>query len=556
VRRPFPLVIAAAALLLAAVPARGADDPLRRGIDPVSTKLSPSLDAVLTTDGGRTSPEKSFRMDLALDYASGLMSLKIGDQKVDDLLQHRFDLHLLGAYAFTDWAEAAIDVPFTPYQKSNFGALAAQTGFVDREPSSWGLGDVRVHGKFRLLREDLHYVTVAALAEVRIPTGADESFLGERSVLVYPRLIVERTFLARLRVGLDLGYRYRALPGRYLNLYVGDELAFAVAGAVDLPVVFSRKWSVGAEVLLSTPARAPFGGTSGDALKTPLEILVGLKVQLWKNLWAQVGGGTGYFGESGFGREAFRLFATVGYTRIWRDKDGDGIPDEEDRCPDQPEDKDGYQDDDGCPDPDNDGDGIPDHQDQCPDVAGPAKFHGCPDTDGDGIPDPQDRCPKDAGPKEYDGCPDSDGDEVPDIDDKCPDKPGPAIDEGCPKPKPWVVYEGGKLILKDAVHFDSGRASIKPASLIILDELAAQLKQHPEIKRLRIDGHTDNQGPAVMNLELSQKRAEAVVEYLVTKGIEAARLSAKGFGLERPIATNSTPLGRAKNRRVECSILE
>ncbi|HEY3448813.1 MAG TPA: OmpA family protein [Myxococcales bacterium] len=552
-RRPS-LLVAALAIALA-LPARAADDPLRRGIDPVPTKLSPSIDSVLTTDGGRTSPEKSFRLDLGIDYAAGLLSLKMGDRKLNDLIEHRLDLHLLGAYAFTDWLEVGLDVPVTAYQKTDFAALERATGFADREPSSAGMGDVRLQGKFRLLREEEHYVTVSALAEVRVPTGADASFLGERSVLVYPRAIVERTFLGRLRVGLDLGYRFRALPGRYLNLYVGDELAFAAAGSVDLPPLFSRQWSVGAEVLVSTPARAPF--STSDAFKTPVEVLLGLKVQLWKNFYAQLGGGTGYFGESGLGHEAWRFLLTVGYTRVWHDRDGDGIADSEDGCPDQAEDKDNFEDEDGCPDPDNDKDGIPDAQDQCPDVPGTAKMHGCPDTDGDGIPDFKDRCPKEAGPAEYDGCPDSDNDEVPDVDDKCPDKPGPAEADGCPKAKPWVVYEAGKLILKDAVHFDSGRASIKQNSLPILDDLAGLLKLHPEIKKVRIDGHTDNQGPAVMNLELSQKRAEAVVAYLVAKGgIEPGRLSAKGFGLERPIGSNATPLGRAKNRRVECSILE
>ncbi|MGC4117355.1 MAG: OmpA family protein [Myxococcales bacterium] len=551
-RRPCLLVAAVATLW--ALPVRAADDPLRRGIDPVFTKLSPSIDSIITVDGGRTSPGKSFRLDLGLDYTAGLLSLKVGDQKINDLIEHRFDLHLLGSYAFTDWAEVGVDLPFTPFQKTHFGTLGQATGFFDREPSSAGLGDLRVQGKFRLLREEDHFVTVAALAEVRLPTGADASFLGERSVLVYPRAIVERTFLDRLRVAVDLGYRYRALPGRYLNLYVGDELAFAAAASVQLPQLFSRQWSVGAEVLVSTPARAPFNGS--DAFKTPVEVLAGLKVQLWKNFWAQAGGGTGYFGTSGLGHEAWRFFLTVGYTRIWYDRDHDGIPDGEDGCPDQAEDLDGFKDGDGCPDPDNDGDGIPDQQDQCPDVPGLPKLHGCPDGDGDGIPDAKDRCPKDAGPAKLDGCPDADGDEIADIDDKCPDRPGPAEADGCPKAKPWVVYEAGKLVLKDAVHFDSGRASIKKNSLPILDDLAALLKLHPEIKRVRIDGHTDNEGPAVMNLELSQKRAEAVVAYLISKGIEASRLSAKGFGLERPIASNATPLGRAKNRRVECSILE
>jgi outer membrane protein OmpA-like peptidoglycan-associated protein len=287
-----------------------------------------------------------------------------------------------------------------------------------------------------------------------------------------------------------------------------------------------------------------------------VEALLGLKVQLYKSFWAQAGGRHRRLRRDRAGPRGLALLPHRRLHAHLARRDGDGVPDAEDGCPNDKEDLDRHQDDDGCPDPDNDGDGLPDAQDECPDAAGPARLRGCPDGDGDGVPDAKDRCPKDAGPVDYDGCPDADGDEVPDVDDRCPGRAGPAEADGCPKARPWVVYESGKLMLKDAVHFDSGRATIKRNSLPILDELASILKLHPEIKRLRIDGHTDNQGPAVMNLELSQKRAEAVVDYLISKGVEPERLSAKGFGLERPIATNATPLGRAKNRRVECSILE
>ncbi|MBI5549010.1 MAG: OmpA family protein [Deltaproteobacteria bacterium] len=546
--------------VMLSLPSSGAlaaeDLPLRRGIDPISTKLSSTIDGFLTSEGARTSPGGSYKLELAFDYASGLMSLKVGDEKIDELIRHRLDLHLLGAYAITDWAEAAIDVPFTVFQQNGFAALRDATGFDDPAPSKAGLGDVRVLGKLRLLREDRHLVTVSALAELRLPTGADSSFLGERSVLVYPRAMLERTFLDRLRVGLDAGYRYRALPGRYLNLYVGDELALAISGAFELPRVLERKWSVMGELLVSTPSRAPFTATSSDALKTPLELLLGLRVQVYRNLWASLGGGTGFLGEAGFGREGLRLFAMVGYTRVWHDRDGDGIADDEDKCPDAPEDRDGFEDGDGCPDPDNDGDGVPDGEDGCPLLAGPKKLRGCPDADGDGIPDPQDKCPQQPGPVENEGCPDSDGDEVPDHEDKCPQEPGPAANDGCPGTKPWVVFEKGKLTLKDSVHFDTGKASIKQNSLPILDELAKILTEHLEVKQVRIEGHTDNVGGAALNQDLSQRRAQSVVDYLVSKGLDGGRLSAKGFGEDKPVAPNTTPLGRAKNRRVECNVLE
>jgi outer membrane protein OmpA-like peptidoglycan-associated protein len=554
VRRLFALI--AAVVCVAPRGALAADNPMRRGIDPVTDKLALTLDGFASEEGARTSPKGSWRAFFALDYVSGLMSLKIGDLKTDNLIRDRVDLHLMGSYAITDWAEVAADLPFTAYQKNGFAALQAATGFIDAKPAAWGLGDIRAMGKFRILNEDKYYVTLSAIAEVRLPSGADSSFLGERSVLVYPRAVVEHTFLKKLRVAVDAGYRYRALPGRYLNLYVGDELAFAAAASYDLPELFKRQWSVNAEVLFSTPARAPFRSGSQDSLKTPFEGLAGLKVQLHGNWYASVGVGSGFLGETGLGREGFRFFVTVGYARVIRDRDGDGIPDDVDQCPDQKEDFDGFQDEDGCPDLDNDKDGIPDTLDACPNTPGVKKFRGCPDTDGDGIPDWADHCPKQPGPVEYDGCPDTDGDEIPDNEDRCPNEPGPASNDGCPLQKPVVVYDNGKLLLKDSVHFDTGKATIKSNSLPILDEVINVLVAHPEVKKMRVDGHTDNVGPAAFNQDLSQRRAQAVVDYLVSKGIDPARLSAKGFGLDRPIANNATALGRAKNRRVECAILE
>jgi outer membrane protein OmpA-like peptidoglycan-associated protein len=280
-----------------------------------------------------------------------------------------------------------------------------------------------------------------------------------------------------------------------------------------------------------------------------------MRAGLGHGLEAMLGAGTGIATESGFGRESFRVIALLRYERPFNDRDGDGIRDEDDQCPDVPEDRDGFEDSDGCPDPDNDGDGIPDSQDRCPDKPGPKTFEGCPDTDGDGVPDSQDRCPDEKGPKDLEGCPDSDGDEVPDVDDKCKDVAGPASDEGCPG-KPLVVLEQKRLVIKGAINFDSGKASIKKESLAVLDAVAEVLQAHPEIKHVTVEGHTDNVGAAALNRDLSQRRAESVVHYLVGREIARERLEAKGFGEDRPIAPNDTTLGKAKNRRVEFTIVE
>lgn len=208
-----------------------------------------------------------------------------------------------------------------------------------------------------------------------------------------------------------------------------------------------------------------------------------------------------------------------------RDKDGDGLPDKEDKCPDQPEDHDGHEDLDGCPDMDNDADGVPDEVDRCAD--NPEDIDGFEDND---------------------GCPDmdNDGDGVADEWDKCRDVPGATDNGGCPKTK---EIKRGALILR-GVNFEVGKAVLTPNSYRLLDDVHASLAEWKEVK-LEIQGHTDSQGRDETNLRLSQQRAEAVVEYLVGKGVEPSRLRAVGYGEVRPIADNTTAAGRARNRRVE-----
>jgi outer membrane protein OmpA-like peptidoglycan-associated protein len=239
------------------------------------------------------------------------------------------------------------------------------------------------------------------------------------------------------------------------------------------------------------------------------------------------------------------------------DTDGDGIPDKVDKCPTEPEDKDGFQDADGCPDPDNDNDGILDKDDKCPnepeDKDGFEDEDGCPDPDNDkdGILDTDDKCPNEAGPKENGGCPDKDkdGDGVVDRLDKCPEQPGPADNDGCPKPK-FIVVTKEKIELKQKVHFATNKSTIYPDSFPMLTEVAEVLKSRPEIK-VRIEGHTDSRGTLKHNMVLSQDRAESVKAFLVNHGVEPERMEARGFGPTQPIDDNRTSKGRENNRRTE-----
>ena len=269
------------------------------------------------------------------------------------------------------------------------------------------------------------------------------------------------------------------------------------------------------------------------------------------------------------------------------DADGDGVPDRKDKCPDTP--KGATVDINGCPG-DSDGDGVYNGLDKCPDTpkGWPVDAQGCPkDTDGDKVADGADSCPNTPTGARVDakGCPmDSDGDGVPDGLDKCPDTPrGARVDttgcptdgdkdgvsdglDQCPDSKPGVKVDekGCEIIVKapqlfemekktlvlEGVHFEVNKAELTPDSLTVLDMVAASLKDWPEVK-VEIGGHTDSTGGTKHNLELSQKRAEAVQAYLVSRGVDASRLAAKGYGKAKPVADNKTAEGKTKNRRVE-----
>ena len=232
------------------------------------------------------------------------------------------------------------------------------------------------------------------------------------------------------------------------------------------------------------------------------------------------------------------------------DTDGDGIEDSKDSCPD----KAGLAEFNGCPD--TDGDGVADNNDDCPTVAGLKALAGCPDADGDGVADAKDDCPKVAGPAANKGCPyaDTDKDGVLDKDDKCPDVVGTVANNGCPEvvaPTAEVIAtlnEYAKTIL-----FDSGKSSFQQQTFPVLQAITAILKEYPA-SNFSIEGHTDSVGSKTLNQGLSDKRANAVMAYLIQNGIAGERLSAYGFGENYPIESNATRAGRANNRRVDVKL--
>jgi outer membrane protein OmpA-like peptidoglycan-associated protein len=245
------------------------------------------------------------------------------------------------------------------------------------------------------------------------------------------------------------------------------------------------------------------------------------------------------------------------------DRDGDGITDDVDRCPDDPEDRDGYQDEDGCPEQeDTDGDGIQDDRDLCPiepeDRDDYLDSDGCPepDNDYDQIPDDADQCdnePEDRdGTSDSDGCPDPDNDRdgFPDVTDRCPNEPGIEAEQGCPRVYQDVEVTSTGIVIRQQIFFEFNRAVIRPQSFPILDTVAQVLRDFPDI-RIEVQGHTDSRGNDAFNMRLSQSRADAVRQYLINQGIAADRLTARGYGETMPIESNLTNEGRALNRRVE-----
>lgn len=235
------------------------------------------------------------------------------------------------------------------------------------------------------------------------------------------------------------------------------------------------------------------------------------------------------------------------------DADNDGLVDKEDNCPNEK----GPKENKGCPYGDADGDGVNDNVDNCPNKKGPASNDGCPepvkvvDQDKDGIPDSSDKCPTVFGIQKFGGCPDTDGDGIADSDDRCPTVAGTLANKGCPE-----IRQEEKAVLDLAmrsVQFETGSNTLKTSSYSVLDQVAGIMQKYPSYS-LSISGYTDSVGEASSNQRLSERRAKACFDHLVSKGVSASKMSYAGYGESSPIASNDTKEGRARNRRVEFRI--
>jgi OOP family OmpA-OmpF porin len=497
-----------------------------------------------------------------------------------EIIRDQLLVHVGAALNLWERVRIAADLPIAAWQDGTGGTL---NGVTYPAPSSGSVGDTRLALDLRLLGTYGGPLTIAIGGQVFLPTGDQGDYLGDGALRALPRLQIAGD-AGPLAYALSGGYMYHAQASSFAGYRLGGELVGAAALGVR---ALDHALLVGVEATGSTVVTS--ANAFGALRQTPIEALFGIHGALAPDWRVGVGAGPGL--TRGFGEPTLRVLAMLEWFPAMpktavkpaegeavvvppSDRDKDGIPDDKDACPDQPGPKTSDPETNGCPPPsDRDKDGIADDEDACPDTPGiptkDPKTNGCPppppDRDKDGIPDKDDACPDQPGVKTDDpmtnGCPpdpDRDKDGIANEDDACPDQAGPADKDpkknGCPK----AFIQGAQIKILDQVKFATASAAIVRGkeSEEVLNAVLKILTDHPELKALRVEGHTDNQGAAAFNKKLSEQRAASVVRWLVQHGIDVSRLSSQGFGFERPLDSNDTPDGRKNNRRVEFHIVQ
>ncbi len=477
-----------------------------------------------------------------------------------------------------------------------------------------GIGDLGLHLKTRFLNTSKGpRIGFAIIGSILLPTTSEEDrWLGDGELVPQVVAVLDKEFgrTGSFKVALTGGIRLRTSTETFVDNQTGT-------GMVQVPVTnqrieagMSAPVGIGIAYALS-PQRFDLVGEVYGAVPIegenffPVDALGGIKVYLARNSFLSLGAGVGTIVGDGATVD-LRAFGGIIFEPNVGDRDGDGIKDDLDQCPAAFEDRDGFEDEDGCPELDNDGDGILDKDDQCPnqpeDLDGWQDEDGCPedndfDRDGDGIKDDDDQCPDEPedldGFEDGDGCPDpdNDGDGILDVDDLCIDDPedfdefedsdgcpdidndrdrildeddscpvepenynGYEDDDGCPD-RGRVVVTNTEIQILDKVYFEYNRAAIKRESYGILDMVAATLQGNPDIQLVEIQGHTDSRGGDEYNRRLSDDRAQSVRNYLIDKGVDEDRIIAKGYGESKLIDPRNVEEAHALNRRVEFLII-
>ena len=508
-------------------------------------EVSPFYQDLLSVGKGHAREQFSWNIGLFMDYQRNPLvryNLTTGDvdrRIVKDLLYG----HVFAAFAPIDWLDIGLVLPVVAYQKGE--------GFVNQgEPETFGVGDLRLHLRFQLYKMPNNLFSIAIEPVVGFPTGSQiDQFMGSEGFTFTPWLNLSLDFWGK--GGFAFNFGYRVMEDTSIgNLNLKDELKFRFGFWVGLVPDLLELYG---ELFGATTATKPFSKLN----QSPIEALGALRWHLIDGVYFDVGAGAGI--TKGYASPDFRVFAGF---RLW-------VPPKEvvwvDPCPGEPEDMDGYQDDDGCADPDNDSDTICDpwvkaqglsdkyadrckYSDDCPmipeDFDGFEDRDGCPDPDNDKdtICDPWVKQKGQAGTyakicKLSDDCP------------MVPENFNNFMDEdGCP--------DSMKIVLHN-VYFVFDTTDLKSASNPHLDKLVTILNDHPNVKKVRIEGHTDSRGSDAYNKKLSKGRAKAVVDYLVNKGIDKGRLTWAGKGKENLLVSPEvTEQDFQQNRRVEFHIIE
>jgi outer membrane protein OmpA-like peptidoglycan-associated protein len=553
--------------------------------------------AELATDGFATSTadgqgHKRFGFMIYMDYNDDALVFEDAATGAQSAAVHKqLTGHLAWNLGLADHLVLFMDVPYHFNIEAAGGAADALPGGSSGDyayllPNGGHFGDVYFGARGNILgnRYDIFQLGLQATMTINTSSLADDQqkYAGQVDKKPYLGGWFEllMTFNAgdHVRIPIQVGYKLGTQgqtvtcppPGpsdvaacnANPTLFVGNEFTY---GGGLLIMLGQDHFMISGEVFGRTAANGTVGWWSRE--ETPVEVMGGFKwlPEFGFNLGVASSGGV----SPGYGAPDWRVVGMVGFTmpaeEVVGDSDGDGILDDVDQCPNEAEDFDGFEDEDGCPDLDNDGDGVLDAQDGCPndpeDVDGFEDEDGCPDpdNDGDGIPDVDDQCPNEPGAPENNGCPapDRDGDGVPDRVDNCPDEPGTIENQGCQAAQLVTIGEG-RLEILEKVYFKTGSAKLQKRSWALLDNVAQVMLAHPEIKLVRVEGHTDRTGSLKYNMRLSKARANTVVRYLVGKGgVARERLMAEGFGPTQPLIPDAkTKEELAQNRRVEFHIVE
>jgi outer membrane protein OmpA-like peptidoglycan-associated protein len=450
-------------------------------------------------------------------------------------------------------ADLAVDVPVH--------LLVAGGGVAGYGPAyqATAFGDIRVVPKVRFLDPEKRGFGLGLSAPVSLPTGNEQRLVGHRTAAVTPTLLLTG-HLGPVRLGGNVGYRITGAEP-VGDLTVGQALVFRAAGGVSP----HEALDIGAEI---------YGNIGGETRNNPVEWLAGVTVHPARGLDLHLAGGTSI--GPGIGAPQGRVLFGVGFSpQPARDLDLDGIADKVDACPEVPEDTDGFEDLDGCPESDNDGDGLADAVDACPDRAenpnGWDDEDGCPeeipDTDGDGLLDNVDICPETAedldGHEDADGCPDrdNDGDLISDARDQCPDRAevynNINDDDGCPDEGRIVLTKDEIKVVLKVHYFETDSDLVRDESKPVLDDVAGVMQRFENLMLVEVRGFTDARGDEEYNQDLSDRRADAIARYLRSQEIAEERLIPKGYGETWLVYEEANDdFEHGMNRRVQFMILE